>query len=307
MGNHGFPIYEMSISVKCGWQAHSLSNSGTDGSIRMLPRRQLLADGTETDAYSGNIAKRSHAMLLAEHCDELGINLCDACQERDGRRVAALVLSKKMNIDTEGALSCGLCDAHGFLVPPKRNKDKSGADRQRLAKHSLVEFSWGLGVPEQSAESPQVFTRVGDDKGTGQMLYRRSCRSGQYGMCVRYKSVGIGVDTNRWLLVIKDDSERIRRHKAILAALLDQLLSPSGALTSTMLPHLTGVEGVIAVRNTAGRAPIYSPLQSDFIERLKSLESETCLIFPFMDVTALNICMGSLIEESYPALPKQRK
>jgi len=53
--------YELSLSVRVAWQAHSLSNAGNNGSNRLLPRRQLLADGTETDACSGNIAKHSHA------------------------------------------------------------------------------------------------------------------------------------------------------------------------------------------------------------------------------------------------------
>jgi CRISPR/Cas system-associated protein Cas7 (RAMP superfamily) len=114
-------IYELSLNVLAEWQAHSLSNSGTNGSIRLLPRRQLLADGTETDACSGNIAKHHHAVLLAEYFEEASVPLCPACAVRDGRRVAALVNRpdyKKMTI--EQILSqCGLCDAHGFLVTAK--------------------------------------------------------------------------------------------------------------------------------------------------------------------------------------------
>ena len=54
-------VYEMTLSARLGWQAHSLSNIGTNGSIRTLPRRQLLADGTVTDACSGNLLKRYHS------------------------------------------------------------------------------------------------------------------------------------------------------------------------------------------------------------------------------------------------------
>ena len=58
------PIYEMSVNVLVAWQAHSLSTAGNNGSNRLLPRRQLLADKTETDAISGNIAKHHHAALV---------------------------------------------------------------------------------------------------------------------------------------------------------------------------------------------------------------------------------------------------
>jgi len=85
------PIYEMSINVRATWQAHSLSNAGNNGSNRLLPRRQLLADGTETDACSGNIAKHHHAALLAEYLEAAGSPLCPACRSRDGRRAAALI------------------------------------------------------------------------------------------------------------------------------------------------------------------------------------------------------------------------
>jgi len=126
-------MYEMSISVRATWQAHSLSNAGTNGSIRLLPRRQLLADGTETDACSGNIAKHHHAVMLAEYLEASGIPLCPACASRDGRRAAALVgLPGYKVLTIERILTeCALCDAHGFLVTAKNAaSDGSSAARQ---------------------------------------------------------------------------------------------------------------------------------------------------------------------------------
>src|SRR5215212_6302303 len=85
------PMYEMSLNVRACWEAHSQSNVGSNGSNRLLPRRQLLSDGTETDACSGNIAKHYNTVLLAEYLEEAGVPLCPACMSRDGRRAAALV------------------------------------------------------------------------------------------------------------------------------------------------------------------------------------------------------------------------
>jgi CRISPR-associated autoregulator DevR family len=304
------PTYEMSVNVRAAWQAHSMSNAGTNGSIRLLPRRQLLADGNETDACSGNIAKHHHAVLTAEYLEAAGVSLCPACQSRDGRRVAALVGQpghESMSIERI-LTECGLCDAHGFLVTAKNAaSDGSTEKRNRISKHSLVEFSFALALPEQHAETVHLVTRSGDSKEGGQMMMKMPARSGEYALCVRYKSVGIGVDTEKWNIVIHDAEERQRRHRAILSALRDQILSPTGAQTATMLPHLTGLVGIIAVKSDVGRAPMYSPLQTDFVERLQAMDSDTCKVFPFEKIDEFYTLMNQLIETSEPQLPPNGK
>ena len=79
------------MNVLVSWQAHSLSNEGSNGSNKVMPRSQMLADGSETDACSGSIAKHHHAVLLAEYLAATGVPLCPACLQRDGRRAAALM------------------------------------------------------------------------------------------------------------------------------------------------------------------------------------------------------------------------
>lgn len=93
------------------------------------------------------------------------------------------------------------------------------------------------------------------------------------------------------------------RHRAALAALTDGFLSPQGALTATMLPHLTALQGVIAIRTSTGRAPLYSALVPDFVERLNKLAGETSLIFPFDSIDTFYEQMQALIHFSTPALP----
>jgi CRISPR-associated autoregulator DevR family len=302
--------YEMSFSIRASWQAHSMSNAGTNGSIRLLPRRQLLADGNETDACSGNIAKHYHAVLTAEYLEAAGVPLCPACQTRDGRRVAALVGQPGYeSLTIERILTeCGMCDTHGFLVTAKNAaSDGSTEQRDRISKHSLVEFSFALALPEHHAETVHLVTRSGNSKEDGQMMMKMPARSGEYALCVRYKSVGIGVDTDKWSVLVHNEEERQRRHRAILSALRDQILSPTGALTATMLPHLTGLTGVVAVKSNAGRAPLYSPLQADFVERLQAMTGDTCKMFSFEAVDEFYTLMNQLIETTEPQLPPQRK
>jgi CRISPR-associated protein Cst2 len=299
-------IYEMSLSFRMTWQAHSLSNIGSNGSNRLWGRRQLLANGTETDALSGNIFKHHHAMLVAEYFEADGIPLCPACSVRDMRRLAALGDTPEYNGYTiERALrDCGLCDTHGFAVLSKNAAaDGTAGPRQGLSKHTLLEFSFLLALPENHAESLQLFTRSGGSKEDGQMIMKMPSRSGIYGQCIRYKSVGIGVDTDKWMLVLDDQGERTRRHRAILSALRDQLLSPSGALTAKLLPHLSDLEGVIAIRSSVGRAPVYSPIEKDYVDRLRALSSETCEVLTFDSVDSFNERMTHLIETTVPAIP----
>lgn len=139
------------------------------------------------------------------------------------------------------------------------------------------------------------------------MIMKVPSRSGMYALSIRYKCVGIGVDTNTWRVHVADSEVRATRHKCVLRALRDQVLSPSGALTASMLPHLTGVTGAIVVKTSAGRAPTWSALDSDFVEKLGSIATqmpEDIRMFPFDSVTSFVAEMEYLIADSRPSLPR---
>lgn len=343
-----FVVYEISINYRTELQAHSLSNVGSV-STWTQPRRQLLADGTEVDAISGNIMKHYHAVLAAEYFQAMGLQLCPACAARDGRRIAALIKQADYaNPEIGRVLSeCPLCDTHGFLVTGKNatddvNSSQNGATptnkvlnpghtgpslpggrknkrgkgkendetgstqaRQKVSKHSLVEYSFGLALPERQSETLQLHNRMGEEEGAMMLLWQPG-RSACYGMCIRYKCVGVGVDTDKWTVAVTDEQERIQRHRAILAALRDCILSPSGAMTATKLPHLTGLAGAIVVQMTVGRAPLCSPLKPDYISELVTMENSTRRVLTFETMRQFNQLMDNLIETSQPHLPVPR-
>ncbi|HLV97859.1 MAG TPA: hypothetical protein VKT82_04200 [Ktedonobacterales bacterium] len=298
-------IYDLAIVARVTWQAHSLSNAGNNGSNRILPRRQLLANGVLTDACHGNITKHEHAGLLAEYFQAWDVPLCPACAQRDGRRVAALIDTPEYRgVTIERILrECGLCDSHGFLVPAKNpNSDGSSAGRQKINKDTILNFSFALALPDHYAESEHLITRMGNSKEEGQMLMKVPARSGVYAACVQYMGVRVGVDTKHWQVVVEDD-ERRRRHQAILSCLRDALLSPQGAMTGTMLPHLTGLSGAVVIRPTVGRAPLYSVMAEDFEEQLQGLAKGTSQIIPFATVSQFQEVMDHLIKTTEPAKP----
>ena len=172
-GNFQEPIYEMSFNLLVAWQAHSLSTAGSNGSNRVLPRRQLLADKTETDACSGNIAKHHHFALVTGYFAADGCPLCPACRVGDGRRAAALLDQPNAPaLSCESIISaCAACDAHGFLVTAKKADDEAEtAARQRISKATLLDFSYALARPFHHHETSQLHTRVGASKEEGQMI-----------------------------------------------------------------------------------------------------------------------------------------
>jgi len=208
------PIYEMSFNVLAAWQAHSLSTAGSNGSNRVMPRRQLLADKSETDACSGNIAKHHHAALVSAYFAAEGNPLCPACRVGDRRRAAAL-----LDRPEYGTLSferivceCALCDTHGFLVTAKNADSETGTGaRQKISKETLIDFSYALALPERHAETSQLHTRNGASKEEGQMLMKIPARSGEYALCIRYRCVGIGADTDVNFSNAKSKQLRFRR------------------------------------------------------------------------------------------------
>jgi hypothetical protein len=124
-------------------------------------------------------------------------------------------------------------------------------------------------------------------------------------LLIRYHCVGVGADLEHWDLLVTDEEERLKRHQAILSALRDTLISPDGALTATMLPHLTSLVGMIAVNRTVGRAPLYSPLQDDFCARLQAMQNESLQMYPFTTIDSFYHCMNKLIATTKPArLPR---
>jgi CRISPR/Cas system-associated protein Cas7 (RAMP superfamily) len=153
------PIYELSICARVAWQAHSLSTAGNNGSNKVMARHQLLADGSQTDACSGNIAKHTHAMTVAEYFEAQNTPLCPACQRRDSRRAMALLGHPTYgDLSLERAIQeCALCDSHGFLVTSKQGDEKTDP-RQRLSKETLIDFSYALALPTRSWETTQLHT-----------------------------------------------------------------------------------------------------------------------------------------------------
>jgi len=298
-------IYEIAFSYLIELQAHSLNNIGNKGSNVTYPRRQLLAYGIETDAVSGDMWKHNHADVLKAYFMANGVHLCSACARGDGRRaLAASEIGDESSL--KDILKCGICDVHGFLIPARKANGPGERDRRGQNKTSILRGSPALAIPESFSETTQLFTRRGvnsDEQETnGQMIFKIRSRSGAYAMCLRYICALIGADSDTFRLVITDPEVRRLRHRLVLEAIRDQVLNPGGALTSRMLPHYGKMTGAIVVRLAPGRAPMYSPLEADFVDELERIAKadSQCKYMRFNSASEFTAIMSNLAEFTKP-------
>jgi hypothetical protein len=70
-----------------------------------------------------------------------------------------------------------------------------------------------------------------------------------------------------------------------------------------MLPHLTGLVGAIVVQREVGRAPLYSPLEADFVTRLAAMAGGARRVLTFDSVDQFSALMDELIATSQPYSP----
>jgi CRISPR/Cas system-associated protein Cas7 (RAMP superfamily) len=308
------PIYEIGLSILAEYQAHALSNIGSNKSNRMNPRKQVLSIGINTGAISPGIIRHFHSDLTANYLAESKVYLCAGCLSGDSRRFAAVVEDERFssiihankdflaNISLESIIKCGQCDCCGVLLL-SQNPDESNENiRSGIAKDSVYTFTFGLGVPTKQFETSQIFTRMGNL--SSRMIYKIAVQSGFYAYGIRGCCYSIGADTRTRRLIIHDDEERQKRHVALLKATRDTVTSLKGAMMAKLSPQLTSLRGVITVTHTVGSAVIPSGLlDQQFIERALRMKEKNLSVYPFDSIDSFRILMNSIIENSVPAKP----
>jgi CRISPR-associated protein Cst2 len=277
-------VYEISILGRAIWDLHSLNNEGTVGNVTE-PRTVVLADGTKTDGISGEMLKHIHVAKMWE-LEKNKKNFCEACQVLEPSRIDRVF--QKMKKDErkdytfekaagKAISECAICDLHGFLV-----------QKPTGARPSTIEFGWALGIPKiyrdihvharhALGEKGKEDTKKGDEEEaeveTTQMIYHRPTRSGMYAIVSLFQPWRIGLNNVNFKYDI-DLKERKRRYELALKAYQAMFLRMDGAMTTTRLPHLEEFEGVIVVSNDNFPAPVVSPLNSGYKEKLKTIHNK---------------------------------
>ncbi|MGQ9680612.1 MAG: DevR family CRISPR-associated autoregulator [Candidatus Bathyarchaeia archaeon] len=264
-------IYEMGIVARIKMNAHSLNNEGTIGNVSE-PRTVVLADGRKTDGISGEMLKHIHAACLFHLAKEQSDNtLCDACKsfspmKADGN--PKVKEKKSINDALAEALKCELCDSHGFLV-----QDPT------LSRKSTVEFGWALALPEEFHRDIHVHTRVapGEKKrGEGppeQMIYNRPTRSGTYAFITVFQPWRLGLSEIDYSYKIGADIRK-KRYDLVIDSYKSMFTRMEGAMTTTRMPHIENIQGLILWSNKAQPVPLISPLKEDYIANIKEISKE---------------------------------
>ena len=94
---------------------------------------------------------------------------------------------------------------------------------------------------------------------------------------------------------IDKDDERRKRYDVALTAYEWTFKRPDGAMTTTRLPHIEGIEGVVLVAHDAVPVPLLSPLRDDYRTKLKELaEKQGVEVHEFEDLVGLTEILTNL-------------
>ncbi len=273
------PVFEVAILGRVVWNLHSLNNEGTVGNVSE-PRTVVLADGSKSDGISGEMLKHIHAQnvwLVAEDKSQL----CEPCrtlnpQKADKNPAVLGVKTAKAKVAAESMSvaisSCALCDLHGFLV-----------QRPTIARASTVEFGWAVALRDgyhrdihlhaRHAVEGRAETTEGQQEGpaevSGQMIYHRPTRSGTYAFVSVFQPWRIGLNEVNYEYV--EGVDREARNKLAIEAYKATFARTGGAMTSTRLPHVEALEGVVLVSSRNFPVPVTSPLQDDYREKTEKV------------------------------------
>lgn len=291
-------IQSIALAFRLELDFHALNNEGSGGTNVMESRRIALGD-KEYDGISGEMVRRHVLENFVRLCQQRNIPLFDDSKGLvPSRGKQALVGWVGMGVDPEekkdkstGAVTytfslkpasyaaatqhllngCALCDIGGYMIAFESKTDKARMENGKagpidgtLKRDSTFEVGWLISEHPALIDYTQHAAYSPDPKDNN--LFTQNIRSGIYGGVMRMDVGRIGHNDWAWLAPSADglqrlkDVERQNRVTALLDAVEQYLLSPSGAKQAGWLVHAGGVcEGVIIVSND-GPAPFISPL-----------------------------------------------
>lgn len=295
-------VYEIGIVGRLKIDAHSLNNEGTVGNVTE-PRTIVLANGEKTDGISGEMLKHIHTEALWQLTKDKKAKLCNACgikspmkadanikiesisvkikglrdeRKKENSKEKKAEIGKQISTEINGALneaiSCVICDTHGFLI-----------QEPTLSRKSTVEFGWALALPNRFHRDIHVHTRVAagekvrergaEAEVSEQMIYNRPTRSGTYAFISVFQPWRIGLNEIDYTYVI-DDKTRKERYELVLDAYKAMMTRLEGAMTTTRLPHFEDFDGAIVKAKNATPVPVISPLVESYVQQIETIAGE---------------------------------
>ena len=305
------PVFEIAIMARVVWDLHSLNNEGSVGNVSE-PRTVVLADGTKSDGVSGEMLKHIHSAHLwllgqgtASFCRGCATLQPQKADMPENRREAFRGIKTNAEALDAALRQCALCDLHGFLV-----------QQPVVARRSTVEFGWAVGVRDNFHREIHLHARhaVGERQAReerqereraqrqaeeevevqAQMVYHRPTRSGTYALVTLFQPWRIGLNEITYQYV--QGVERAARFQLALRAYAHTFARTDGAMTSTRLPHLEGIEGVVVVGTRRQPVPVLSPLSASYRDEMQALARRTngLEVHPFGNLEGLQAALDEM-------------
>ncbi len=276
-------IASLSIAARATLNMHSLNNEGGEGNQIQTRMVEIVdAGGTlhSVNALSGDMLKH----ILMEHFYQLArsqdVSLCESCSRFNANRINAdkdffAVADKEKFSDAQFISAmlqrCAIDDVAGILVTE---------GKRSIPRKSISEFGWVIGLPEKTRTESYLHVKYASERGEkkrsedatgqektgsnlGQSLFHRPASSGVYAIVCHLELARIGYNDILQDYAFKDDEARQKRATLLLESLLHTFIELNGAMRSSQLPHLVGLEGVITTSTGVVPAPLISPLMGD--------------------------------------------
>ncbi len=271
-------LASLSIAARATLDMHSLNNEGGEGN--QIQTRMVDIVGPDGRMYNVNaISGDMFKHIQSEHFFALArdgkLPLCAGCQRFDANRINADAawLGKHANTSDRDMMedllrTCAVDDASGILIT---------AGKRSLPRKSVVEFGWVVGIPTQVASDAYFHVKYASERdqstretdakarqdagsNLGQAIFHRPASSGVYAIVCHLELGRIGYNEISQTYAI-DQQERQRRARALIQSVLHTFVEINGAMRTTQLPHLVGLEGAItSSSHGAIPAPLISPL-----------------------------------------------
>ncbi|MBD0402740.1 DevR family CRISPR-associated autoregulator [Flammeovirga sp. EKP202] len=303
-------IASLSISAEITLNMHSLNNEGGEGN-QIITRQVTVVDDKKephtVNAISGDMFKHIHAGHQANYCVENALKLSEKAKLLSPDRISADELNKVVKEKSQAGVqdgiisTCTITDTHGVLMVD----DVKGI--KNTPRKSLVEFGWTIGKPTVSDTETHFHMRGATQDSPNPTPFNRPTNHGVYAFICSLDLYKIGFNEFKREYPI-EESERLERYKSVMMGLLNSVLNPKGAMTSTQKPHITNFAGVITISESMTPAPTVSPLNDTYdtqilkiTENLNKIDKKAklqCLSFNSMDEFTEK--MADLINEYEP-------
>jgi len=272
-------VASISISARATLDMHSLNNEGGEGNQIQTRMVDIVgADGRlhNVNAISGDMLKHIQAQHFFELARSTRLPLCAGCSQFNANRINAdQTWSANIPKGDREALdsllrTCAMDDTAGILIT---------AGNRSLPRKSVVEFGWVIGIPTLVESNSYFHVKYATERGKeqrdadagaqqtegsnlGQAIFHRPASSGVYAIVCHLELSRIGYNDISQTYAI-DEAQRLARAQALVQSVMHTFVELNGAMRTTQLPHLVGLEGVITYSASGAiPAPLISPLAS---------------------------------------------